>query len=63
MDGHALAEGLEDELAAIDLELSQLLRNALYNGEPQMVRTGVDPEKPAPPSAPPAARPRRASRG
>lgn len=49
VDGHALAEGLEDELAAIDLELSQLLRNALYNGEPQMVRTGVDPEKPAPP--------------
>ena len=47
VDGHALAEGLEDELAAIDLELSQLLRNALYNGEPQMVRTGVDPEKPA----------------
>lgn len=47
IDGHALAEGLEDELAAIDLELSQLLRNALYNGEPQMVRTGVDPEKPA----------------
>lgn len=49
VDGHALAEGLEDELAAIDLELSQLLRNALYNGEPQIVRTGVDPEKPAMP--------------
>jgi hypothetical protein len=49
VDGHALAEGLEDELAAIDLELSQLLRNALYNGEPQMVRTGVDPEKPGVP--------------
>jgi len=53
IDGHALAEGLEDELAAIDLELSQLLRNALYNGEPQMVRTGVDPEKPAPPMGAP----------
>ena len=53
VDGHALAEGLEDELAAIDLELSQLLRNALYNGEPQMVRTGVDPEKPAPPMGAP----------
>lgn len=49
VDGHALAEGLEDELAAIDLELSQLLRNALYNGEPQMVRTGVDPDKPTMP--------------
>ncbi len=49
VDGHALADGLEDELAAIDLELSQLLRNALYNGEPQIVRTGVDPEKPAMP--------------
>jgi len=53
VDGHALAEGLEDELAAIDLELSQLLRNALYNGEPQMVRTGVDPEKPALPMGAP----------
>ena len=49
VDGHALAEGLEDELAAIDLELSQLFRNALYNGEPQMVRTGVDPDKPTMP--------------
>jgi hypothetical protein len=53
VDGHALAEGLEDELAAIDLELSQLLRTALYNGEPQMVRTGSDPEKPAPPMGAP----------
>lgn len=49
VDGHALAEGLEDEIAAFDLELSQLLRNALYNGEPQMVRTGVDPDKPTMP--------------
>lgn len=53
VDGHALAEGLEDEIAAIDLELSQLLRNALYNGEPQMVRMGVDPEKPALPMGAP----------
>jgi hypothetical protein len=53
IDGHALAEGLEDELAAIDLELSQLLRNALYNGEPQMVRTGVDADKPALPMGAP----------
>jgi hypothetical protein len=43
IDGNALAEGLEDEVEALDLALSQLHRNALYNGEPQMVRTGVDP--------------------
>ena len=42
IDGHPLAEGLEDEVAALDLELSQLYRNALYNGDPQMVQTGVD---------------------
>jgi len=53
VDGHALAEGLEDEIAAIDLELSQLFRSALYNGEPQMVRMGVDPEKPALPMGAP----------
>jgi hypothetical protein len=43
IDGHALLEGLEDEVEALDLALSQLHRNALYNGEPQMIRTGVDP--------------------
>jgi hypothetical protein len=49
IDGHALAEGLEDELDAIDMELSQLYRNALYNGDPQLVRTGVDATMPAMP--------------
>lgn len=49
IDGHALAEGLEDELDAIDMELSQLYRNALYNGDPQLVRTGVDADRPAMP--------------
>jgi hypothetical protein len=53
IDGHALAEGLEDELDAIDLELSQLYRNALYNGDPQLVRTGVDVDKPAMPMGAP----------
>ena len=49
VDGHALAEGLEDEVEALDMELSQYYRNALYNGDPQMVRTGTDPdETPAP---------------
>jgi hypothetical protein len=43
IDGHALLEGLEDEVEALDLAMSQLHRNALYNGEPQMIRTGVDP--------------------
>ena len=41
IDGHPLCEGVEDELLALDMELSQLYRNALYNGEPQMVRVGV----------------------
>lgn len=48
IDGVALCEGLEDELEALDFELSQLYRNALYNGEPQMVRVGVDQERAAP---------------
>ena len=42
IDGHALIEGLEDEVEALDMELSQLYRNALYNGEPQLVQIGVD---------------------
>lgn len=42
IDGHPLAAGLEDEIGALDLELSQLYRNALYNGDPQMVRIGLD---------------------
>ena len=42
VDGHALIEGLEDEVEALDFELSQLYRNALYNGEPQLVQIGVD---------------------
>lgn len=41
-DGHALAEGMEAEVEALDMELSQLYRNALYNGEPQIARIGVD---------------------
>jgi hypothetical protein len=49
-DGYPLAHGLEDEIGALDLALSQGHRNALYNGEPQMVRTGVDAE--APPMGP-----------
>jgi hypothetical protein len=44
IDGHAMIDGLEDEVFAVDMELSQLYRNALYNGDPQMVQTGVDPD-------------------
>ena len=44
IDGHPLCSGVEDELSALDLELSQLYRNALYNGDPQMVRIGAEPE-------------------
>lgn len=48
-DGHPLCEGIEAELFALDLELSQLMRNALYNGDPQMVRTGLSNDAPPPP--------------
>lgn len=48
IDGHALVEGLEDEVEALDFELSQLYRNALYNGEPQLVKVGVDGDAPQP---------------
>jgi len=48
IDGHALAEGLEDEIEALDMELSQLVRNAFYNGDPQMVRTQNQDADPAP---------------
>jgi hypothetical protein len=41
IDGHPLCEGIEDEILALDMELSQLYRTALYNGEPQLVRVGV----------------------
>ena len=41
VDGHALIEGLEAEVFGLDMEISQLWRNALYNGDPQMVQVGV----------------------
>ena len=40
--GKKFPKGLEDEVEALDMELSQLYRNALYNGEPQLVQIGVD---------------------
>lgn len=46
VDGHPLVEGLEDEVEALDMELSQLYRNALYNGDPQMVQIGVEGQAP-----------------
>lgn len=46
VDGCALVEGLEDEIEALDLELSQLFRNALYNGDPQMVKIGAEDQPP-----------------
>lgn len=45
IDGHAMVDGLEDEVFAVDMELSQLYRNALYNGDPQMIQTGVDADE------------------
>lgn len=42
VDGHALIDGLESEVFALDMNVSMLFRNALYNTDPQMVQTGVD---------------------
>lgn len=48
IDGHPLTHGLEDEIGALDLSLSQGHRNSLYNGEPQTVRIGVAGNEGAP---------------
>lgn len=45
-DGTGLFEGLEDEVEALDFALSQRHRSARYNGEPQTIVVGVDPEQP-----------------
>jgi len=38
VDGVPLVSGLEDEVEALDLTLSQRYRNGLYNGDPQLVQ-------------------------
>lgn len=49
VDGYPIHHGLLAEVTAADMEVSQLHRTALYNGEPVMVRMGVSGEKsPAP---------------
>lgn len=47
VDGVALIDGLEDEIEALDMELSQLYRNAMYNTDPQFVRVGSPASPPA----------------
>lgn len=44
LDGEPLFAGMEDELEALDFALSQRHRNGRYNGEPQIVVTGAQPE-------------------
>lgn len=46
VDGLATYEGAEGNVEALDFALSQRHRSARYNGEPQIVITGVDPEQP-----------------
>jgi hypothetical protein len=46
LDGAALFAGLEGEIEALDMALSQRHRNGRYNGEPQMIVTGVDGDAP-----------------
>ena len=40
VDGSALFDGLEDEIFALDMAMSQRHRNGRYNGEPQIVQIG-----------------------
>ncbi len=47
VDGRWLFDGLDDEIEALDFSVSQRHRNAQYNGEPQMVQTGVSPGGPS----------------
>lgn len=44
VDGRALFDGLEDEVEAVDRALSQRDRNALLNGDPQVLLTGASRE-------------------
>lgn len=52
VDGSPLFEGVENEIRELDLAHSQRNRNSQYNAEPQMVVSGVDPEKPLSDSGP-----------
>lgn len=44
LDGVPLFAGMEGELEALDFALSQRHRNGRYNGEPQIVVNGAEPE-------------------
>jgi len=46
LDGQPLFAGCESEVEALDMALSLRHRNALYNGEPQIIRSGVDTVNP-----------------
>lgn len=46
IDGTPLFAGLEAEIEGLDMAFSQRHRNGRYNGEPQMVVSGADPERP-----------------
>jgi len=45
IDGTPLFAGLEAEIEGLDMAFSQRHRNGRYNGEPQMVVSGADPER------------------
>lgn len=47
IDGTPLFAGAEAEVEALDFALSQHHRTGRYNGDPQIIRTGVDGTKPA----------------
>lgn len=43
VDGHAIHEGVLDEIFAHDIALSQLVRATYFAGDPQIYETGVSP--------------------
>jgi len=49
IDGEPLMRGLEDEIEALDMSLSMRVRTGYYNGDPKMVRMGVDGDAPPAP--------------
>lgn len=48
IDGSPMVDGMEDEVEGLDMLLSMRLRNAYYNGDPQMVQIVGPADAPAP---------------
>lgn len=49
IDGEPLMRGFEDEIEALDMTYSMRVRTGYYNGDPKLVRMGVDGDAPSVP--------------